>query len=138
LRKKIKIIRKQKILNYKVNVNPFLSFSGFNQPEPLKRNFDKFFNTLNANKVAVNQGGAKRQIAIFKTKAIENHMKNKEDLKRSISEYKNTAKANDPLEWNRNEVDLSEAVKVVGGKKAKTNITRSKTLKKAINNVKKK
>lgn len=63
-----------KALNYKVNVNPFLSFSGFIQPEPIKKNFDKFFNTYNNKKL---KDCPKRQIAIFKTKAIENHIKNR-------------------------------------------------------------
>lgn len=66
-----------KAVSYKVNVNPFLSFSGFNQPEPIKKNFDKFFNTINKHKNDKNQGSPKRQIAIFKTKAIETHMKNR-------------------------------------------------------------
>jgi hypothetical protein len=66
-----------KPINYKVNVNPFLSFSGFNQPEPIKKNFDKFFNTINKQKTSKTNTSPKRQIAIFKTKAIENHMKNR-------------------------------------------------------------
>ena len=63
-------------VSYKVNVNPFLSLSGFNQSEPIKKNFDKFFNAL-TNKKPNSHNHPKRQIAIFKTKAIENQIKNK-------------------------------------------------------------
>jgi len=106
------------LFSYKVNNNPFLSFSLFNQPIPIKKNFDKFFNNNKTNK---HEGSPKRQIAIFKTKAIENHMRKKEELKQSMSELKNMNNILDPFEIDRNDVDLTASIKVVNNKKKSTN-----------------
>jgi hypothetical protein len=92
-------------LQFKVHLNPFISYSDYRQPNPMVMKFEKFFK-----KKSIGQGGIKKMVGLYKNKDILNTLKVSESHQQDLQK-------NQLGEIQRDSVNLKNALKIFSQKR---------------------